>query len=50
MLDPYTLNIQESLIHAWHEILVFEVLGSESVIALPASLCCYLEQDTFILA
>ena len=32
MLNPYTLNIQESLKHAWHSgIVLFEVLGSESV-------------------
>ena len=31
MLNPYTLNIQESLKHAWHCDFFFEVLGSESV-------------------
>ena len=33
MLNPYTLNIQESLNHAWHWVgyWFFEVLSNESV-------------------
>ena len=32
VLNPYTLNIQESLKHAWY--LFFEGLGNESVISI----------------